>query len=722
MRKLLRAVHDRLGLRGWVALCLILAVLASVLALAPRILRSRFLAERRTALILRRAEAHMGARELNEARRDFSTVLRLQPDNARARHRLALLDLSLGDWELAFLEFQSLAEMHPEDPNGWIGLADIMVKSGLLSTPEAALDNAIAADPRRADAHRIRGDIRFRMGRYFGALVDAEAAVAEAPKDAASWGLLVRSASRSRGEDAGIEAARRGIAAIGQDPAVVHPLAWLLAERGRIHDAVEMLQEAIHAHADSTARLTLARVELRAGDPEGARKRLDAVLAESPVDEEALALRAVIDAASGRVEAALQQLEGALQLLPSSRLLHELQGGLQAAHSDRAAVDALVAETMGRDLGPSPAPWARVRAEARRGTADQDALGREHWPGRLAKIRQDLDVQLRRQNWTTAERIVEYAGKNYPDSAFDAFLKGILELARGNTDKAEKQLSASLAVAPRSPVILSALAKTWSREKGAGFAGSQLMQLADRDPQFEFARYLAARAYLDGREPAQAEEALQRGLQRQPDSAVPYRQLASFYVDLDRPADAASICQQGLDRFPQDLPLQMTLAQLSADLGKPADAIRIYEGVLSRRPNLDLVEYKLATLVASQEKDAASSPRSRQILQDLRSDQPSDPLLLDALGWVHASAGATGRARELLEAAVKAAPDEPSPHFHLAAIYARERKADLARNELRAAVESGRPFPERLDAMRLLREDTSTLTPKRSAGVSPPAQ
>jgi predicted Zn-dependent protease len=711
--------NGRLGFRGWVLLCIIIII--AVLVSMPWILRSRFVAERRAALSTRRAEAHLAAGELDAARRDFRAALRLQPDAVGVRQQLATLELNLGDWELAFLEFQSLTEMEPEDPNGWIGLADVMVKSGLLAAPEAALDNAVAADPRRADARRIRGEVRFRMGRYHGALIDAEAAVAEAPGDAASWGLLVRSASRSRGADAGIKAARRGISAIGQEPAVVHPLAWLLAEQGRIHDAVEMLQEAISARADLTARLTLARVELRAGDREAARKHLDGLLAQRPADEEALALRAIIDAARGRVEESVQQLNDALQLLPRSRLLREIQGGLQAARSDRVAVAALVAETIGRELGPSPAPSARVRAEAWMGTADPAALGREHWPGRLAQLRQALEAQMRRQDWTGAQSIVESARQKYPETAFAAFLTGILELARGNAREAEKQLSKSLAAAPRSPVILVALAKTWSREKGAGFAGDQLMRLADQDPQFTFARYLAARAYMDGHDPAQAEAALKRGLQNEPSSAVPYRHLASFYVELDRRADAASTCRQGLDRFPQDVALQKTLAQLSADLGKVADAIRVYEGVLSRRPDLDLVEYKLAALVASQEKDAASSPRSSQILEDLRSDQPSDPLLLDALGWVHASAGATARARELLEAAVKAAPDEPSAHFHLGAIYARESKADLARNELKAAVESGRPFPERLEAMRLLREGSSSPPPKRSVSVSPPA-
>ena len=85
-------------------------------------------------------------------------------------------------------------------------------------------------------------------------------------------------------------------------------------------------------------------------------------------------------------------------------------------------------------------------------------------------------------------------------------------------------------------------------------------------------------------------------------------------------------------------------------------------------------------------------------------DAARRPALLDQLGWLAASAGETARARELLEASVRAAPEEPSPRFHLASVYARERKKELSRRELEAALESGRPFPERLEALRLLKD------------------
>ena len=556
---MLRAISfiRALKLRGWIALSLMVAAVVGL----PRVLSSRFVSERRAALSLRRAQAHLASRELDEARDELRVALRLQPGNAEARQQLAALELGTGNRELAFLELESLTELHPENPDGWIGLADLLMKGGLLEAPEAALDKAIAAAPGRADAHLLRADVRFRLGRYYGARLDAQAA----------------------------------------------------------------------------------------------------------------------EGAGGRVEALLAKLDAALA------------------------------------RGPAPVPPRRFRAEAGSGRDKLAALAREHWPGRLAQVRQALEVQMRHQDWTAAQRVVESARRTYRDGAFAPFLAGILELARGDPEEAQRYLSESLEFAPRSPVIATALAKSWSRRKGAAFAGEQLVRLAERDPGFAFARSMAARAFMDARDPIRAEGAVKRGLESQPDSPVPFQSLAGYYLDVDRGADALSTLHRGLDRFPGDLDLQMMAAQVDTDLGDAQDAIRVCDDVLSRRPDLDLVEYKLAGLLASRNDDQRTRVRLMQVMQHLHSDLPSDPLLLDSLGWAHFRLGETNRARALLEAAVDGAPDEPGPRFHLATLHARENRADLARSELKAALDSKRPFPERLEAMRLLRAYSPASTATKAA-------
>jgi hypothetical protein len=76
------------------------------------------------------------------------------------------------------------------------------------------------------------------------------------------------------------------------------------------------------------------------------------------------------------------------------------------------------------------------------------------------------------------------------------------------------------------------------------------------------------------------------------------------------------------------------------------------------------------------------------------------------------------RGKQQDPAAIKGAPDDPGVHFHLAAVYVEERNMDLARSELKAALDSPRPFPERLEALRLSRENLPASTPKGKARTS----
>jgi cellulose synthase operon protein C len=631
-----------------IALCLVVA--GTGVVAVPRAWRSDFVARRRSAFQLKRAQAQLASGRLGEARAGFRAALRLRPFDAEARRQLAAMELSQGNWEIAFLEDQALTELHPEDGGAWMALADLMAKQGWLEAPETALDRAIEAAPQRADARARRGEIRFRLGRYSGARADAEAALAASPGDAAAWALLVRSVARAEGAAAGIETATRAVAAAGRDRALLFPLARLLDDAGRTGEAVQILEETAGALDEARrGKLTLARAKLKAGNQ-------------------------------------------------------------RAAHGQVAAL------TEG-ELGPPHALPRRLRADAQTDLGRLGAWTREHWPGRLGAVREELEARLVERNWTEAQRIVESAARTWPESSFAPFLAGTLDLARGQAEEAAKRFTEAVAASPRFPTLIAALGRAWAFRRGASFAGDQLMQLAERDPGLASARYMAARAYVEARDPIKAETALRRGLQLQPDSPVPYQHLTDYYFGLDRTAEALGICQEGLERFPQAADLQLMLAQIDAGLGRTADAVRLYDDLLSRRPDLDLARYKLAVLLAPQDQ-AALRQRFLAIAHELRNDMPSDPLLADALGWVQLKAGNAPRARELLAAAVKGAPEEPAPHFHLGALHAQERKQALARGELKLALDSPRPFAERLEAMRLLRDSQPPSAAKGNAGVT----
>jgi len=425
---------------------------------------------------------------------------------------------------------------------------------------------------------RLRADLRYCLGRYYGAYLDAQAAVDRDPTDAAGWVVLSQAAARLNGATAGVEAPRRGIAAVGPDPALLKQLEQLRAGKS----------------SESTARVQTGR---------------------NPADRT------------------------------------------------------------------------------------------EEWPGNLGALARDIVLKMQRKDWEAARTLVHSARQTYPDTMVGPWLDGIVEFSQDHLELAEKHLLEALAVAPRSHRVITSLAGVWSAQRGPAYAGDQLVRTAERDPGFAYPLPIAALAFLEARQPARAEAAIRRAFDLLPGSAVPYRKLAEFYLELDRGSEALAICEEGLGRFPQDVGLQLQHARVSALLGDREAAIRSYEKVLSIRPDLYLAAGQLAKLLVAARKDGVSQRRALQIVRQLESNAPSDPLVLGAMGWVYLKAAHKAkRARELLEAAAKDAPEELGVRFHLAVAYTRTGKTELARRELRAALESGRPFEEEPDARRLLRE------------------
>jgi len=105
------AALRRFGLRG----LLVVGFFAALVVGAPLVLRSRFFAARRASFAVDRAGAHLAAGRFAEGRADLTSALSLQPTDGNARRKLADAELKAGNAELAFLEYQTLTELHPED-------------------------------------------------------------------------------------------------------------------------------------------------------------------------------------------------------------------------------------------------------------------------------------------------------------------------------------------------------------------------------------------------------------------------------------------------------------------------------------------------------------------------------------------------------------------------------------------------------------------------------
>lgn len=102
-------------------------------------------------------------------------------------------ELSQQRIEAAFLHFQTLAELHPEDPAAWLGLARVYFAASMPWAGETAATRAIetAAAP-GAEALLLRAQLRERLHRRYSAALDANAALKANPANAEARALLAR--------------------------------------------------------------------------------------------------------------------------------------------------------------------------------------------------------------------------------------------------------------------------------------------------------------------------------------------------------------------------------------------------------------------------------------------------------------------------------------------------------------------------------------------------
>jgi cellulose synthase operon protein C len=184
-----------------------------------------FLARRQYNL----AQSFLAAGRLDEASVSLREALRWKPAFAEARGQLGALELQRGHLEQAFLEFQSLAELQPESADGWLGLGQVRVAAGQPAEAEAAFSRMLELAPDRGVARVQRSELRYQLGRYRGALLDAQRAVRDDPRNARAWVALAQATARMKGNAAGLEEAEHGVASVGRDPALLRELALLHA-------------------------------------------------------------------------------------------------------------------------------------------------------------------------------------------------------------------------------------------------------------------------------------------------------------------------------------------------------------------------------------------------------------------------------------------------------------------------------------------------------------
>lgn len=216
------------------------------------------------------------------------------------------------------------------------------------------------------------------------------------------------------------------------------------------------------------------------------------------------------------------------------------------------------------------------------------------------------------------------------------------------------------------------------------------------DAQFRFAAIAATPAAKSSFE--QAESALLKAIELEPNGESPYLLLAQLYV-------ASNQHQQALERLnglvakTNDGPALMLIGMIHTELKDYPRARDAYERILTVDPRSAAALNNLACLYAEQLKDL---DKAYQMAEKAREISPYHPVTADTLGWVLYLRGDYSRALGFIQEAALQSPASAEFQLHLGLAHYMLGEEEPARVALQQAVNSRADFPHKEEGRRRL--------------------
>jgi tetratricopeptide (TPR) repeat protein len=284
----------------------------------------------------------------------------------------------------------------------------------------------------------------------------------------------------------------------------------------------------------------------------------------------------------------------------------------------------------------------------------------------------DVETAIEVKNYTLATARLELYLSAHPQDARALFDRGFVEDAQGNADSAEDWYRKAVAADPKqfeAHMALGLLLASKGDERDTQAAREQLYAAAQLEPN---PPNPAAKAHADralanlvwSTDPTGARDALVDALKLSPETPADtllaaeiaeaagdgeiaeqeYRKaidtdpnlpganagLAHLLIDQKRYSDAQAVVEGALRRDPADPVLNTQLAAILNAEGKPADALAVLEKLHKLSPD----SRSVTTMLADADFQAGNLDEADALNQQLLSQAPNDPALLDARGQI----------------------------------------------------------------------------------------
>jgi len=614
------------------------------------------------------ARVYLAIGRVPDARKEAMTVLEKAPDTGQAL--FILVDAAQKPEDLAAAEQELQKFPHHDNADYYLASAGIAGKKGDIAGAEAALQRAAAADPNSPRVHSA-------LGTLYLIKKDVEKAGAELEK-----------------------------AATLSPPRSMEKLkfAQFEVQTGASAEAKAFLEKVTKQTPDLLpAWSMLAKIANSEKKYDEALQLLQNALSRDPENLDARLVQAETWLSKREAKKAVDSLENLNRTYPNAPIIkYTLARSYLANSSPKQALDELD-ETVRLNPGYADAVLLRSELQLRNGNA-QAALGPLQ---AVFKSRPDLGAAtlLLAEAYRMLGRFDEAAAlireqiKKSPKVAASHFLLGLILRQQKKEVEARQAFEKAAELEPENPSSLEQLINLDIDAKAYEAGHQRVNQVLQKQANSAALYYLQGKLYSAEGKFDLAQAALLKAIDLDPNFSRAYDLLVPIFSRANKLPEALNEMNAVLAKKPNDLRALLLAASIydaMKDYNKARDS---YEKVVTVDPNAVVALNNLAFIYAEKLNDLN---RAAELAQKARSIAPTNPSVLDTLGWITYKQGGYQQAVDLLNQSVAKSPDNAEIQFHLGMAEYMMGQTEAARSALEKAVGSATEFEGKEEARRRL--------------------
>jgi len=694
--------------------------------------------EARKARHLARAESHFKAGDYEKAKIEYLNVLRLEQNNLRAIRQIGLIFQDQGAPLQAHRFLAKAKELAPEDQEVLIKLGLVYQVTGEFGKAREIATAILAKDPVNEEAlllfadtsvtpenvanagqwlEQARGRVSNKAAFHLATaqlflrkrdVKSAEAAVHQAllvePKSALGH-MALAEFFRLRTNLAEAEQEFRKAAELAPLRSPVHlKYAEFKAMTGAIADARKVLTDLTRKVPDYLpAWQILAQLAFSEKKHDECIALTERILNVDPANFQTRQLLAQARMAKGQTAQAVQELETLNAIFTNSPQARYQLALAYLQSTNQAQAAAAVEQAVRLNTNFTEAILLQARLNLSKGDAASVippilALLKRQPEAKPAYLILVDAYRLSRRPEDAANVLREFA-KVYPQDPQAPFFLGMFSREQGRNTEARAFFERALALVPDNPPILYQLVDLDILEKKYKASLLRLQQAAQRTTNSPGLKFLEARVYRAQGDLNQAEIALKKTLELDPNFISAYQLLATTYVAAQKLPQATQQLEELLSNKPRDQSSLMLLANIYEQAKDYDKARQTYEKLLAVNslnfPALNNLAYLYGEHLGQLDK-------AHDMARKARSLAPENPAIADTLGWILYKRKDYQGALMLLQESAGKLAGVPEIQFHLGMAWYMMGQADPARLAFQRALASPEPFHGQEEARRHL--------------------